>query len=259
LICIKPPAAPKANLGASTGQSTMHANLTHQSNDVSRKSPLIERFLGLDSSTLRESNQPQPQPQPQPQAHALATWAEVSFERWTELSDAYATISRRLESGDLSVRAEARRLGNELQVLNCAMRGGRAAENEAPMKNGIYDVRFSSSQGELGQAAILIKNRAFVGADCVQFFRGEIERSGPGIAVAMEVTRYNFAARSAFGNDAPLMLQCNGIAHGDAGFKMECRPRAGLTVHILGKLIECSAVDRAAIGSNFRHRHCDPH
>lgn len=106
------------------------------------------------------------------------------------------------------------------------------------MKNGIYEASFTTNQGTLGVAAVLIQNGAFVGADGVRFYRGEIE-TGENISVIMEVTRHNFGVESAFGSEAMFTLTWVGEPLDDATFKLSCEPPGlGITIYVVGKLIK---------------------
>ena len=107
------------------------------------------------------------------------------------------------------------------------------------MKNGIYEATFTTSQGTLGNAAVMIKGRSFVGADGVHFYRGEIDSTPEETRVIMEVTRHNFAFDSAFGSQAIFTLDWRGEAIGDAAFKLGCQPDGlDITIYVTGRLLK---------------------
>lgn len=107
------------------------------------------------------------------------------------------------------------------------------------MKNGIYEAHFTTSMGTLGTGAVLVKDGTFHGADAVQFFRGDIDSSEVGLKVLMEVTRHNFAVDSAFGSASTFTIAWEGVAQGDAAFKMEAHPPGiDVTIYVTGKLLK---------------------
>ena len=107
------------------------------------------------------------------------------------------------------------------------------------MKNGIYEATFTTSVGTLGKAAVLINKSAFVGADGLQFYRGEIDRSDGALSVIMEVTRHNFAAESPLGTQPTFTLAWKGKAIGDDAFKLDCEPAgSGIRIYVTGTLVK---------------------
>jgi len=107
------------------------------------------------------------------------------------------------------------------------------------MKNGIYEATFTTSVGTLGKAAVLINKRSFVGADGLQFYRGEIDQSNGEVSVIMEVTRHNFAAESPLGNQPIFTLSWKGRTLGDESFKLDCEPAgSGIRIYVTGALVK---------------------
>jgi hypothetical protein len=107
------------------------------------------------------------------------------------------------------------------------------------MKDGIYEVIFTTDQGNLGSAATVIRGNAFVGADAMHFYRGEFDQVSGDAEVIMEVTRHDFTGDSAFGTAPLFTLTWKGEVIGDSMFKLTCKPEtANLTIHITGKLLK---------------------
>ncbi|MBS0453177.1 MAG: hypothetical protein JSS14_17920 [Proteobacteria bacterium] len=107
------------------------------------------------------------------------------------------------------------------------------------MKNGIYESTFTTSVGTLGKSAVLINKNTFVGADALQFYRGEIDQSQSDVSVIMEVTRHNFAAESPLGNQPIFTLTWKGKAIGDDAFRLECEPAgSGIRIYVSGTLVK---------------------
>ena len=109
------------------------------------------------------------------------------------------------------------------------------------MKNGIYKVEFTTNVGNLGVAAIVVRNQSVVGADGLQFYRGTFEQDGSKLMLVMEVVRHNFAVESAFGDQSLFTLQWEGEALSEASFKATCEPPGEqLTIHVTGRLLEAT-------------------
>ncbi|HYP84210.1 hypothetical protein [Variovorax sp.] len=107
------------------------------------------------------------------------------------------------------------------------------------MQDGIYEALFTTSKGALGTTAILIRGRAFVGADELHFYRGEIDQSDDEAQVIMEVTRHDFSTPSAFGSDAMFTLTWRGKPIGDSAFRLSCEPpELGLKIYVSGSLLK---------------------
>ena len=107
------------------------------------------------------------------------------------------------------------------------------------MKNGIYEATFTTSVGTLGKSAVLISRNTFVGADGLQFYRGEIDQNHGEVSVIMEVTRHNFAAESPLGNQPIFTLTWKGKATGDEAFKLECEAAgSGVRIYVTGTLLK---------------------
>ena len=109
------------------------------------------------------------------------------------------------------------------------------------MKNGIYEATFTTSVGTLGTAAVLIHGRRLVGADGLQFYRGEIDWSDDNdeVRVLMEVTRHNFVAESPLGREPIFTLVWNGTTTGDETFRVSCEPAgSGLRIYVSGRLLQ---------------------
>ena len=108
------------------------------------------------------------------------------------------------------------------------------------MKSGIYEATFTTSVGTLGRAAVLINRKVFVGADGLQFYRGEIEQTGDDeVSVIMEVTRHNFVTESPLGRDPIFTLHWKGKVLGDENFRVSCQPAGSdLRIHVTGKLVQ---------------------
>ena len=107
------------------------------------------------------------------------------------------------------------------------------------MKNGIYEATFTTTVGTLGKAAVLINKNAFVGADGLQFYRGEIDQAGGEVSVIMEVTRHNFAAVSPLGDQPSFTLAWNGRTMGDEAFKVACEPAGSdVKIYVTGTLVK---------------------
>jgi len=109
------------------------------------------------------------------------------------------------------------------------------------MKNGIYEATFTTSVGTIGRAAVLINKRVFVGADGLQFYRGEIDWSDDNdeVRVLMEVTRHNFVTESPLGREPIFTLVWNGTTTGDQTFRLSCEPAgSGLRIYVSGRLLE---------------------
>lgn len=106
------------------------------------------------------------------------------------------------------------------------------------MKNGIYETTFTTHLGTFGTAAVLVKDGAFVGADDMQFFRGEIDYTDDGMRVIMEITRHNFSRESAFGSATVFTLTWTGTESGDSTFRLSCQPKdVQLKLYVTGKLL----------------------
>jgi hypothetical protein len=109
------------------------------------------------------------------------------------------------------------------------------------MKNGIYRVEFTTNVGNLGVAAIVVRNQSVVGADGLQFYRGTFEQVGTRLTLVMEVTRHNFAVESAFGEQSLFTLQWEGEALNETSFKAICQPPGGqLTLYVRGRMLEAT-------------------
>jgi hypothetical protein len=107
------------------------------------------------------------------------------------------------------------------------------------MKNGIYEVKFTTNVGTLGTAAVLIKNQSLVGADGMQFYRGTFEENGRNVTLLMEVTRHNFAIESAFGREALFTLKWDGETSNETEFRASCRaPGSDVVVYVVGRLLQ---------------------
>lgn len=110
------------------------------------------------------------------------------------------------------------------------------------MKNGVYAATFTTDAGTIGTAAVLIKNGSFVGADSMQFYRGDFDQTVDDVRVIMEVTRHDFSIKSAFGNTPLFTLTWLGKALTDSTFKLACQPEGKqLTIYVTGKLL--AAID----------------
>lgn len=106
------------------------------------------------------------------------------------------------------------------------------------MKNGMYEATFTTNTGKLGTAAVLIKDGSFVGADSMQFYRGNIDQTPDDMRVIMEVTWHDFSMESAFGNAALFTLTWVGKALTDSSFKLACQPEGiDLTIYVTGKML----------------------
>lgn len=107
------------------------------------------------------------------------------------------------------------------------------------MRNGIYEATFTTSVGTLGKAAVLISRNTFVGADGLQFYRGEIDQSHGEARVIMEVTRHNFAAESPLGKQPMFTLTWTGRTMRDEAFKLECQPEGSdVRIYVSGTLLK---------------------
>lgn len=107
------------------------------------------------------------------------------------------------------------------------------------MRNGIYEATFTTSVGTLGKSAVLISKDTFVGADGLQFYRGEIDQAGSEVTVIMEVTRHNFAAESPLGTQPIFTLTWKGKSTGDTAFKLECEPAGSdIRIYVSGTLLK---------------------
>ena len=108
------------------------------------------------------------------------------------------------------------------------------------MKNGIYEATFTTSVGTLGRAAVLINKKVFVGADGLQFYRGEIEQtSDEEVSVIMEVTRHNFVTESPLGREPIFTLHWKGSVMGDESFRVSCQPAGSdLRIYVSGRLLQ---------------------
>lgn len=107
------------------------------------------------------------------------------------------------------------------------------------MKNGIYEATFTTSVGTLGKTAVLINKNVFVGADGLQFYRGEIDRTDGEVRVLMEVTRHNFVAESPLGREPIFTLTWKGKTLGDEAFKLDCEPPgSGIRIYVSGILLK---------------------
>lgn len=106
------------------------------------------------------------------------------------------------------------------------------------MKNGIYETTFTTHLGTLGTAAVLVKDDTFVGADDMQFFRGEIDYADGGVRVIMEVTRHNFSRESAFGSAHMFTLTWTGTESENSTFRLSCQPQdVELRLFVTGRLL----------------------
>jgi len=108
------------------------------------------------------------------------------------------------------------------------------------MKNGIYEATFTTSVGTLGKAAVMINKNVFVGADGLQFYRGEIDRtSAREVSVIMEVTRHNFVAESPLGREPVFTLTWQGTTLDGETFKLSCEtPDSGVKIYVSGTLLK---------------------
>jgi hypothetical protein len=162
------------------------------------------------------------------------------FSRWTALSDEYHRQFSLLTSGDEKARVLVRRLAKELETVTREMREIERRQGER-MKPGIYELKFTMNGQSLGVGAVVIKGRSFVGADGLQFYRGEIWRQGAVASVLMEVTRHNFATSSPFGNQALFTLKWRGFVAEDSSFQLEHQlASASSTVYVAGQLLQAT-------------------
>lgn len=107
------------------------------------------------------------------------------------------------------------------------------------MKNGIYETTFTTSVGTLGKSVVLISKNTFVGADGLQFYRGEIDQNDSEVSVIMEVTRHNFATESPLGSQPIFTLTWKGKSLDDEAFKLECEPAgSGIRIYVTGTLVK---------------------
>jgi hypothetical protein len=166
------------------------------------------------------------------------TGMDEIFDKWTALSDEYHRQFLLLQAGDESVRPMVRQLAKELEVLTRAMREAERRAGER-MKPGIYEIKFTMDGRSLGTGVVIIKGRSFVGADGVQFYRGDIQREAAVVSVLMEVTRHNFAVHSPFGSQALFTLKWRGFVAEDFGFQLQHRPTgSSSTIYVAGKLLQ---------------------
>jgi len=106
------------------------------------------------------------------------------------------------------------------------------------MKNGIYEATFTTSVGTLGKAAVLINRNVFVGADGLQFYRGEIDQTDGEVSVIMEVTRHNFVVESPLGREPIFTLTWRGTTQGEESFKLSCEAAgSGVRIYVSGTLL----------------------
>jgi len=107
------------------------------------------------------------------------------------------------------------------------------------MKNGIYEATFTTSVGTLGKTAVLINKNVFVGADGLQFYRGEIDQGPAEVTVFMEVTRHNFVAQSPLGSEPIFTLTWQGRTAADESFQLSCEPPgSGVRIYVSGVLLK---------------------
>ncbi|MEJ7687283.1 MAG: hypothetical protein WKG52_10000 [Variovorax sp.] len=157
----------------------------------------------------------------------------INFQKWVALTKAYEEHFLSLQKGDLSVRSEITRISKELRHLD-----ELNAEPAETIQPGIDGTEFTANAGKLRVGAVVVKGKTFVGADGLQFYRGQIKRKGSAVSVLMEVTRHNYAVQSAFGTDALFTLKWVGSVESNSVFKLECRPPGSdLVVRVTGTLL----------------------
>ena len=160
------------------------------------------------------------------------------FNKWTALSDEYLKHFGLLQKGDESARTEARRLAKELELFTREMRTSESRHRDR-MRAGIYQIKFTMDTRSRGSGAVVVKGRSFVGADGINFYRGNIRREATEVAMLMEVTRHNFSVESPFGNEATVFtVRWRGTVDEDFSFQLEHQlANSRSTVRVAGRIV----------------------
>ncbi|RYE60684.1 MAG: hypothetical protein EOP20_01840 [Hyphomicrobiales bacterium] len=115
---------------------------------------------------------------------------------------------------------------------------GSTTPGSTLMKNGIYQITFTTTQGLLGTAAVLIEDNRFFGADSMQFYRGVIDEAALALRVTMDVTRHSDVVHSAFGDATSFFLVWSGSHDGAGKFTLVSHAdNANVRISAAGQLV----------------------
>lgn len=83
------------------------------------------------------------------------------------------------------------------------------------MRDGIYQVLFTSNSGDEGQGLAVFKGSSVNGGDYGYTYTGEMQASGESFTVKLTVKRWNKQAKSIFGALDEFVLNLKGQEKGD--------------------------------------------
>ena len=84
------------------------------------------------------------------------------------------------------------------------------------MQDGIYHVRFSSSQGLAGEGLAVVKAGSVNGGDFGYLYLGQLLADGERVSGQLEIKRWNASAQSVFGPLVNFALTLTGTVNGES-------------------------------------------